>query len=192
MDSSRRTALVAGALFIITFVTSIPAAFLLYPPVLNDANYIVGAGADAGVALGALLEVLLIIANVGTAVVLLPILKRQSEARTGHRRHCRPKRALSLHTRVRMVCAAPRSIGSTHGRVHFGGGSGLNFRPSSAYISGCRTPNRRVYSAPRPQTLADLGGSSRASSERPRTHIPPRSVSAHGHVSSSVWVGRYN
>jgi hypothetical protein len=31
MDSSRRTALVAGALFIITFVTSIPAAFLLYP-----------------------------------------------------------------------------------------------------------------------------------------------------------------
>jgi hypothetical protein len=79
MDSSRRTALVAGALFIITFVTSIPAAFLLYPPVLNDANYIVGAGADAGVALGALLEVLLIIANVGTAVALFPVLKRQNE-----------------------------------------------------------------------------------------------------------------
>jgi hypothetical protein len=79
MDSSRRTALVTGALFIITFVTSIPAAFLLYPPVLNDANYIVGAGADAGVALGALLEVLLIIANIGTAVALFPILKRQNE-----------------------------------------------------------------------------------------------------------------
>ena len=46
---------------------------------LDDANYIVGAGADAGVALGALLEVLLIIANVGTAVALFPILKRQSE-----------------------------------------------------------------------------------------------------------------
>jgi hypothetical protein len=70
---------VTGALFIITFVTSIPAAFLLYPPVLNDANYIVGAGADAGVALGALLEVLLIIANIGTAVALFPILKRQNE-----------------------------------------------------------------------------------------------------------------
>jgi hypothetical protein len=79
MDSSRRTALVTGALFVITFVTSIPAAFLLYPPVLNDANYIVGAGADAGVALGALLEVLLIIANIGTAVALFPILKRQNE-----------------------------------------------------------------------------------------------------------------
>jgi hypothetical protein len=48
--------------------------------VLNDANYIVGAGADTRVALGALLEVILIIANVGTAVVLFPILKRQNEA----------------------------------------------------------------------------------------------------------------
>jgi len=67
-------------LFLITYITSIPAAFLLYAPVLDDANYIVGAGADARVALGALLEVLLIIANVGTAVVLFPILKRQNEA----------------------------------------------------------------------------------------------------------------
>jgi hypothetical protein len=49
-------------LFIITFVTAIPAALLLYPPVLDDANYILGAGADAGVAMGALLELLLIIA----------------------------------------------------------------------------------------------------------------------------------
>jgi hypothetical protein len=48
--------------------------------VLDDANYIIGAGADTRVAFGALLEVLLIIANVGTAVVLFPILKRQNEA----------------------------------------------------------------------------------------------------------------
>ncbi|HJU97401.1 MAG TPA: DUF4386 domain-containing protein [Jiangellaceae bacterium] len=79
MDSTRRTSLVTGVLFIITFVTSIPAALMLYTPVLDDAGYIVGAGADGGVALGALLEVLLIIANVGTAVALFPILKRQSE-----------------------------------------------------------------------------------------------------------------
>jgi hypothetical protein len=79
MDSTRKTAFVTGALFIITFVTAIPAAFLLYPPVLDDAGYVVGAGADAGVALGALLEVLLIIANVGTAVALFPVLKRQNE-----------------------------------------------------------------------------------------------------------------
>jgi hypothetical protein len=79
MDSARRTSFITGVLFIITFVTSIPAAFLLYAPVLDDASYVVGAGADGGVALGAFLEVLLIVANVGTAVALFPILKRQSE-----------------------------------------------------------------------------------------------------------------
>jgi hypothetical protein len=79
MDSSRKTAFVTGALFIVTFVTAIPAALLLYTPVLDDPNFIVGAGPDTGVALGAFLEVLLIIANVGTAVALFPILKRESE-----------------------------------------------------------------------------------------------------------------
>jgi hypothetical protein len=67
-------------LFIITFVTSIPAALILYTPVLDDANFVLGAGADGGVTVGAFLEVLLIVANVGTAVVLFPILKRQNEA----------------------------------------------------------------------------------------------------------------
>ena len=55
MDSTRKTALVAGVLFLITYATAIPAAFLFYPPVLDDASYIVGAGADTRVALGALL-----------------------------------------------------------------------------------------------------------------------------------------
>ena len=79
MDSNRRTALVTGVLFIITFLTSIPAALVLYTPVLDDANFVLGAGADGGVALGAFLEVLLIVANIGTAVALFPILKRQNE-----------------------------------------------------------------------------------------------------------------
>jgi hypothetical protein len=79
MDSNRKTALVTGALFIVTFLTSIPAALVLYTPVLDDPSFIVGSGADGGVALGAFLEVLLIIANVGTAVALFPILKRQNE-----------------------------------------------------------------------------------------------------------------
>jgi hypothetical protein len=48
--------------------------------VLDDPRYIVGAaGADNSVALGALLELILIIANIGTAVVLFPILRRQNE-----------------------------------------------------------------------------------------------------------------
>src|SRR5215210_3225895 len=78
MTSTRTMATVTGVLFLITFITSIPAAFVLYPPVLNDPNYIVGGGADMRVSLGALLEVILVVANVGTAVVLYPLIKRQN------------------------------------------------------------------------------------------------------------------
>jgi hypothetical protein len=79
VDSTRKIAFVAGALFVITFLTSIPAALFFYSPVLDHANYIVGAGADSRIAVGALLEMILIVANIGTAVVLFPILKRQNE-----------------------------------------------------------------------------------------------------------------
>ena len=66
-------------LFIITFLTSIPA-LALYQPVLDDpAAYIAGDGTDSQIYLGAFLELLLIIANVGTAVVLYPIVRRQNE-----------------------------------------------------------------------------------------------------------------
>ncbi len=76
----QKIARVTGVLFLITYLTSIPAALVLYVPVLNDPNYIAGAGgADNGVFLGASLELLLIIANIGTAVVLFPILKRVNE-----------------------------------------------------------------------------------------------------------------
>jgi hypothetical protein len=78
MDASRRTALFAGIWFVITFITSI-AALLLFDPVLNDAGYIVGAGADNRIFTGAFLELLLIVANIATAVVLFPVLKRTSE-----------------------------------------------------------------------------------------------------------------
>ena len=81
MDSYRRTASIFGWLFIATFVFSIPAYFVFYAPVLDEPNYITGAGADESflVGLGAVSEVLLIVANVGTATVLFPIIKRQSE-----------------------------------------------------------------------------------------------------------------
>ena len=69
---------VFGVLFLITFITSIPAYFF-YVPVLDDPRYIVGAGADTRVSFGAFLELLLIIANIGTAVVLYPIVRRQNE-----------------------------------------------------------------------------------------------------------------
>jgi len=68
-----------GVLYLITYVTSIPA-LLLYEPVLRDpVGYIAGAGHDKRILLGALLELLLILANIGTAVVIVPIMRRQSE-----------------------------------------------------------------------------------------------------------------
>ena len=79
MTSSRKTALVVGVLFILTFITSIGAAFA-YGPVLTDPHYITGAGADSRVFLGAALELFLIITNIGCAIVLFPMLKRQNEA----------------------------------------------------------------------------------------------------------------
>ncbi len=79
MDPNRKTALIAGIFFAFTFIFSIPALFF-YDPVLNNVDYIVGAGADTRVAFGALFEVILVISNVATAVVLFPILKRQNES----------------------------------------------------------------------------------------------------------------
>jgi Domain of unknown function (DUF4386) len=78
MDSVRKSALVTGVLFLVTFITSIPA-LALYGPVLNDAHYIVGGGADGRIFAGAFLEVLLAISGIGTAVTLFPVIKRQNE-----------------------------------------------------------------------------------------------------------------
>jgi hypothetical protein len=79
MLSDQQRARVFGVLFLVTFVTSIPA-LLLYQPVLDDpVGYIAGAGENNRIFLGVLLELLLIIANIGTAVVIYPIVRRQSE-----------------------------------------------------------------------------------------------------------------
>ncbi|MGH3148704.1 MAG: DUF4386 domain-containing protein [Rubrobacter sp.] len=75
----QKIARLTGVLFLITYITSIPA-FFLYGPLLDDPRYILGGGAaDNGASLGALLELILIIANIGTAVVLYPVVKRVSE-----------------------------------------------------------------------------------------------------------------
>ncbi len=75
----QRNARIFGVLFVITFLTSIPAALLLQPMLADPAGYIAGGGSDSQIYLCALLEFLLIIANVGTAVVLYPIVRRQNE-----------------------------------------------------------------------------------------------------------------
>ena len=78
MTPVRRTALVAGVFYLITFISSIPSWFLL-EAVLSNPNYIASAGADTQVTWGALLDIITAFAGIGTAVALFSILKRQHE-----------------------------------------------------------------------------------------------------------------
>src|SRR3954471_12506609 len=79
MTRDQKRARAFGVLYLITFVTSIPAP-LLYAPVLDHpVAYVAGAGHDKQILVGALLELLLIIANLGTAVVIVPIMRRLNE-----------------------------------------------------------------------------------------------------------------
>ena len=77
MTPLRRTALVAGVLYLVTFATSIPALGL-YDGVLNDPGFVHGAGGESAVAWGAMLEIILGLAGIGTAVVLYPVLRHWS------------------------------------------------------------------------------------------------------------------
>ncbi|MDM7991355.1 DUF4386 domain-containing protein [Arthrobacter sp. zg-Y877] len=78
MQASNRTARTAGILFLLTFVSAIAGA-ALYAPLLTDPNYLTGPGVDTRILLGAVCELVLIITNIGTAVVLFPVLRRYSE-----------------------------------------------------------------------------------------------------------------
>lgn len=77
-ETMRRTALVAGALYLLTFVASIPTLGL-YASVRGDVAFVLGAGNTVGATWGILLDVVLAIACVGTAVSLFPVAKRVSE-----------------------------------------------------------------------------------------------------------------
>src|SRR5437016_925468 len=77
MDSLRKTALIAGILYLLTFV-SIPTLFL-YDQVRHDPKYILGPGPDTAVLFGGILEIIVALTGIGTAVALYPVLKRQNE-----------------------------------------------------------------------------------------------------------------
>jgi hypothetical protein len=76
MTSSRKTSLAAGVFYLLTFV-SIPT-LTLYGPI-HSPNYIVGSGPDTPVLIGAVLEMIVALAGIGTAVALYPVLKKQNE-----------------------------------------------------------------------------------------------------------------
>jgi len=76
MSPLRKTAFAAGALYLLSFV-SIPTLFLYVP--VHASNYILGHGSDTGVIIGAILEMIVALAGIGTAVALYPVVKRQNE-----------------------------------------------------------------------------------------------------------------
>jgi len=78
LNLRRKNSLVAGAFYLLTFI-SIPT-LALYAGV-HDPSFIVGPGPDSGVLFGGILELIVALAGIGTAVALFPVLKRQSEGR---------------------------------------------------------------------------------------------------------------
>jgi hypothetical protein len=78
MSSLRKYSLAAGLFYILTFV-SIPT-LSLYRSVRGP-GFVAGPGPDGPVILGALLEMVVALAGIGTAVALYPVVRRQGEAR---------------------------------------------------------------------------------------------------------------
>ena len=79
MTATRKTALIAGIAYIATFVFSIPVKFGLWVDVLDKPDWVLGAGSDSGVPLGAMFEILTAITGVITAVALYSVARRHSE-----------------------------------------------------------------------------------------------------------------
>ncbi len=77
MSSLRKTSLVAGVLYLLTFV-SIPTLFL-YSEV-KGANYLINTGSDTAAIIGGILEIIVALAGIATAVVLFPVLRKQNES----------------------------------------------------------------------------------------------------------------
>lgn len=78
MTSYRKTALVGGILYLVTFVGSIAAAMLV-GPAISDPDYITGPGADQQVALGAIFELVNVFALIGCGVALFSVIKKAHE-----------------------------------------------------------------------------------------------------------------
>ncbi|MBL7864791.1 MAG: DUF4386 domain-containing protein [Cyclobacteriaceae bacterium] len=77
MSPLRKTALVAGVIYLLTFI-SIPTLTLYIP--IHDPAYILGSGSDSGIIIGTILEIIVALGGIGTAVVLYPVLRKQNES----------------------------------------------------------------------------------------------------------------
>jgi hypothetical protein len=78
VTSLRKTALVAGVLYLVTFIAGIPPSFL-YDPLLKDPSQALSVGSNDQILLGAFLDLVTAMAGIGTAVALFSVIKRQHE-----------------------------------------------------------------------------------------------------------------
>ena len=73
---SPKTSMLAGAFYVLTFI-SIPTLSLYAP--LREAHFLPHVGSVNGIALGAVLEILMALACIATALVFYPALKHQNQ-----------------------------------------------------------------------------------------------------------------
>jgi uncharacterized protein DUF4386 len=78
MTSYRKTALVGGILYLLTFIGSIGAA-IFAGPAISDPDYVIGPGADQQVALGAIFELVNVFGLIGCGVALFSVIKKVHE-----------------------------------------------------------------------------------------------------------------
>ncbi len=104
MTPIRKAALIAGLFYIGTFAFSIPA-LRLYDGVINDPNFVLGAGSDQGVLWGGFLEILTALTGIGTAVALYPFIKRHGPGRAAGFVASRTLEAAMIFTGVLAVLA---------------------------------------------------------------------------------------
>jgi hypothetical protein len=79
MNSNKKASKIVGMLFILAAVTAV-AGVLLYDPFLKGSDYLMNGSKHANqVALGALMELILVVSAVGTATTMFPILRRYNE-----------------------------------------------------------------------------------------------------------------
>ena len=79
MSSARKSAMIAGVLFILADVTAI-LGLILYGPILDGPNYLVSGAANSNqVILGAVMELILACSIVGISITLFPYLRKFNE-----------------------------------------------------------------------------------------------------------------
>lgn len=76
MTTSRKTSLTAGILYLLTFI-SIPTLSLYHE--IHQPNFVLGSAPSTDVVLGGMLELVMALACIGTALAFYPVLKKQNE-----------------------------------------------------------------------------------------------------------------